>query len=215
MFCLLKGVAELKMTCLLEDLIALGIPAETKVSGSRCRARVGLGRRSTGRQLRRKGILTFLRIAVVKDQPFAASRIFLPADMEHRLRRPTWPFHLLRTLEIKCGVVPARADQVIEAILAGAHQASLLDVTAGSALLSVTARRSTSAKRALSTASRYAAVTACDFPYRSANASRQPVTGSDGTVLAVTKARARYARDRPNRKSNHIVTFGNRGFPVC
>src|SRR5512146_2919459 len=72
-----KGVAELKMTCLLEDLIALGIPAENKVSevgvvhasGSVATALgVGFGER----------VFTFLRIAVVKDQPFAANRVFLP-----------------------------------------------------------------------------------------------------------------------------------------
>lgn len=133
-----KGVAELKMTCLLEDLIALGIPAETKVS------EVGVVHASDsvaealGVSFGER-VFTFLRLAVVKDQPFAASRIFLPADMEHRLSEADLAVpHLLRTLEIKCGVVPARADQVIEAILADARQASLLDVAAGSALLSVT-----------------------------------------------------------------------------
>ncbi len=133
-----KGVAELKMTCLLEDLIALGIPAETKVSEVGVVHASGSVAEALGVSFGER-VFTFLRIAVVKDQPFAASRIFLPADMEHRLSEADLAVpHLLRTLEIKCGVVPARADQVIEAILAGAHQASLLDVAAGSALLSVT-----------------------------------------------------------------------------
>jgi len=133
-----KGVAELKMTCLLEDLIALGIPAETKVSEVGVVHASGSVAEALGVSFGER-VFTFLRVAVVKDQPFAASRIFLPVDMEHRLSEADLAVpHLLRTLEIKCGVVPARADQVIEAILAGAHQASLLDVAAGSALLSVT-----------------------------------------------------------------------------
>lgn len=133
-----KGIAELKMTCLLEDLIALGIPAETKVSEVGVVHASASVAKALGVSFGER-VFTFLRIAVVKDQPFAASRIFLPVDMEHRLSKADLGVpHLLRTLEIKCGVIPARADQVIEAILADAHQAGLLDVAAGSALLSVT-----------------------------------------------------------------------------
>lgn len=133
-----KGIAELKMTCLLEDLIALGIPAKTKVS------EVGVvhAPRSVAEALGidpGESIFGFLRVAVVSDQPFAATRVFLPMGMERRLSQTDLAVpHLLRTLEIKCGVAPARADQVIEAILADARQASLLDVAAGTALLSVT-----------------------------------------------------------------------------
>ena len=133
-----KGVAELKMTCLLEDLIALGIPAETRVS----EAGVVHASRSVAEALGidpGEKVFGFLRVAVVKDQPFAATRIFLPEEMGRRLSKTDLAVpHLLRTLEVKCGVVPARADQVVEAILADAHQANLLDVAAGSALLSVT-----------------------------------------------------------------------------
>ena len=133
-----KEVAELKMTCLLEDLIALGIPAENKVSDiGHVRASRSVAD-ALGVELGDK-VFTFLRIVAVKDEPFAANRIFLPAQMERclglaDLANP----HLLKTLETKCGVAAVRADQVIEAILASAHQASLLDVDAGTALLSVT-----------------------------------------------------------------------------
>lgn len=133
-----KDVAELKMTCLLEDLIALGIPAENQVS------EIGIVRASRsvaealGVELGDK-VFTFLRIVAVKAEPFAANRIFLPEQLGRcldvaDLANP----HLLKTLEAKCGVTAVRADQVIEAILAGAHQANLLDVDAGTALLSVT-----------------------------------------------------------------------------
>ena len=136
--CRSESIAELKMTCLLEDLIALGIPAENKVS------EIGVARASRsvaealGIDLGEK-VFTFLRIVAVKDEPFAANRIFLPAQMERCLGEAdlTDP-HLLQTLETKCGAVAVRADQIIEAILANVNQASLLDVDVGTALLSVT-----------------------------------------------------------------------------
>lgn len=132
------GIAELKMTCLLEDLIALGIPAENKVS------EVGIvsASRSVAQALGvnpGQSVFTFLRIVAVEDEPFAANRVFLHENVGMRLKNSDLAdAHLLRTLEKKCGVVAARAEQVIEAILADAHQASFLNVDAGSALLSVT-----------------------------------------------------------------------------
>lgn len=136
--CAPKDVAELKMTCLLEDLIALGIPAENQVSeigvvwASRSVAE------ALGVELGDK-VFSFLRIVAVKNEPFAANRIFLPAQMERCLEQADLASpHLLKTLEAKCGVIAVRADQVIEAVLASAHQANLLDVDAGTALLSVT-----------------------------------------------------------------------------
>lgn len=132
------GVAELKMTCLLEDLIALGIPAENKlsdvgtVSASHSVAEA-LGVRPG------ENVFTFLRVVAVEDEPFAANRVFLHERMSRDLKEGDLADpHLLRTLQKKCGVVAARAEQVIEAILADARQASLLNADAGSALLSVT-----------------------------------------------------------------------------
>lgn len=133
-----ESLAEVKMTCLLEDLIALGIPATNKVS------EIGVVRasRSIAEALgidRDEKVFSFLRIVVVNDEPFTANRVFLPAQMEHRLSEADLADpHLLQTLETKCGAVAVRADQVIEAILANVNQASLLDVDVGTALLSVT-----------------------------------------------------------------------------
>lgn len=133
-----EKIAELKMTCLLEDLIALGIPATNKVS------EIGIvsATRSIAEALgvaRDEKVFTFLRVVVVGDEPFSANRVFLPAEMQHCLRDSDLAdAHLLRTLESKCGAVAVRADQVIEAILANGQQASLLDVDVGTALLSVT-----------------------------------------------------------------------------
>lgn len=132
------GVAELKMTCLLEDLIALGIPAENKLSD--------VGTVSASHSVAEalgvspgESVFTFLRVVAVEDEPFAANRVFLHERMARDLKEADLADpHLLRTLQKKCGVVAAKAEQAIEAILADAHQASFLNVDAGSALLSVT-----------------------------------------------------------------------------
>ncbi len=131
-------VADLKMTCLLEDLIALGIPARTTVaeagvvqSGAAVAEALGL----------RPGepVFSFLRIVAVDDQPFSAAKVFFPAWIGDRLSADDLAGeHLLRTLSAKCGVEVTEADQVIEAVMADAYQANLLDVAAGTAVLSVT-----------------------------------------------------------------------------
>ncbi len=133
-----KGVAELKMTCLLEDLIALGIPAGISVREE------GLGRppQSAAEAL---GLspddvaYSFFRVVDVDGEPFSATRVFLPAWMGKRLTKEDLAAnHLLETLNQQCGIRAERADQVIEAIIADPKQASLLGVNAGRALLSVT-----------------------------------------------------------------------------
>lgn len=131
------GLAEVKMTCLLEDLIALGIPGETRVSEVEAMPAPRAVAEALGISAGEK-VFGFLRVAVVKGHPFAASRIFLPLGLGQRLEKADLGIpHLLHTLEKKCGVMPARADQAMEAILADVRQANLLDVAAGSALLSV------------------------------------------------------------------------------
>ncbi len=131
------GIAELKMTCLLEDLIELGIPAKNRVSD----VSVVAASRTVAQKLGidpGQNVFTFLRIVAVEDQPFAVNRGFLHERMaQHLSRADLADAGLLRTLEKKCGVAAARAEQVIEAILADTHQASLLNVGMGSALLSV------------------------------------------------------------------------------
>lgn len=129
---------EVKVTCLLEDLIALGVPAVTRVvGGGLVHASVSVAGAlglAAG-----EAVFTFLRIVEVEGQPFAANRVFLPAWMAGRLSEADMAnMQLLKTLEAKCGVIADRAEQIIEAIMADASQANLLDVDAGAALLSVT-----------------------------------------------------------------------------
>lgn len=132
------GVAVVKMTCLLEDLIALGIPARNVVrengvvaaSASVAEA-LGIG---AG-----EDVFSLLRLVMVGEDPFAAHRFFLPARMAYLLSREDLANpHLLKTLEARGGEQAASAEQLIEAVLADAGQANLLDVDAGGALLSIT-----------------------------------------------------------------------------
>ena len=132
------SVAQLKMTCLLEDLIALGIPAETTVLQS------GVVRAPQAvveaLKLDAAGAaFSFLRVVKVEDAAFSATRVYLPLWIGEKLRQEDLAAqHLLRTLSRRCDVRAEEADQVLEAIMADANQALLLGVDAGSALLSVT-----------------------------------------------------------------------------
>lgn len=133
-----EPIAEVKVTCLLEDLIALGVPAKNRVASQ------GVVRAShvVAEALGVKpdeDVFSFQRIVEVEGDPFAASRAFLPLWMkdyldEEDLASP----QLLQTLERACGVYPDHADQFLEALMADASQANLLNVNAGAALLSVT-----------------------------------------------------------------------------
>ncbi len=133
-----KSVTELKMTCLLEDLIALGIPAKLRVQEEK----IGRPPHSAAEAL---GLspndvaYSFLRVVDIDGEPFSATRVYLPTWMGERLsKKDLAAKHLLETLSQRCGVQAEEADQIIEAIMADTKQAALLEVNAGRALLSVT-----------------------------------------------------------------------------
>ncbi len=131
-------VANLKMTCLLEDLIALGFPAKISVQED------GISNppRSAAEALGLSAndvVYSFLRVVDIDGAPFSATRVFLPAWMGDRLANEDLSeTHILEVLYQRCGVRAENADQIIEAIMADARQSALLDVNAGRALLSVT-----------------------------------------------------------------------------
>ena len=136
--CTPETVAEVKVTCLLDDLIALGVPAENRVAATAVvRASNVVAEAlaiSPG-----DDVFTFLRIVEVDGDPFAASRGFLPLWMkDHLNEKDLADAQMLKTLERACGVQPDRADQVLEAVMADANQANMLNVNAGAALLSCT-----------------------------------------------------------------------------
>lgn len=132
------AVAEVKMTCLLEDLIALGIPGRSVVSD--------IGIATAGRsvadamQIRRgESVFTFQRLVVVDAAPFAAHRIFLPPSVRDNLDdKDVAKPHILRLLAEKCGLHAETAEHSIEAVLADTNHARMLGVDPGTALLCVT-----------------------------------------------------------------------------
>jgi len=133
-----RAVPDLKMTCLLEDLIALGIPAETSVSeAGMVRASPPVSKAlalAPGEE-----VFAFLRVVTIDGKPFSATRVFLPSAIGARLSaKMLRSQNLLRTLSRECGIEVVEADQVIEAMMTGTSQAPLLGVNVGTALLSVT-----------------------------------------------------------------------------
>jgi len=132
------AVAEVKMTCLLEDLIALGIPGRSVVSdiGVVAAARPI----AEAMQIRHgEDIFTFQRLVFVDSVPFASHRIFLPRSARDSLKNNELSKpHVLRLLAEKCGLHAETAEHSIEAVLADANYARILGVDPGTALLSVT-----------------------------------------------------------------------------
>jgi len=132
------NVANLKMTCLLEDLIALGIPAETElkeraivVPPASVAATMGLAEDDQ--------TLSFVKVIAVEQRPFSARRTYLPIWMDGLLSDDDIRCeHLLRTISAKCGAICREADQLVEAVMADGTNAGLLDVELGSPLLTVT-----------------------------------------------------------------------------
>ena len=133
-----NAVAEVKMTCLLEDLIALGIPGRNVVSDVGV-VRAGRAIAEAMKLQRGESVFTFQRIVMVGGAPFASHRAFLPVFTGDRLRQKDLANpHLLRLLAEKCDLHAETAEHSIEAVLADAHQSDLLGVDPGTALLSVT-----------------------------------------------------------------------------
>ena len=133
-----QKMAHLKMTCLLGDLIALGIPAAAVVKEQHMvvpplavAETMGLSEEDT--------VFSFLKVVSVEGQPFAARRTYLPRWMKEKLSdKDLRSERLLDTISTKCGAHGTDADQLVEAVMADAALASLLDVDIGSPLLSVT-----------------------------------------------------------------------------
>ena len=131
------AITDLKMTCLLADLIALGVPAQVQVLEAgmvEAPHVVAAALALTSRD----EVFAFQRLVTVEAQPFSATRIFLPRALGERLRPEDLAAqHLLKTLSHRCGVEATEAEQFIEAVVADANQCVLLGANVGAALLSV------------------------------------------------------------------------------
>lgn len=133
-----EGMARLKMTCLLGDLIALGLPAtaelkERAVVAPPAAVADAMGLGEDGQ------VLSWLKVVSVDGQPFAVRRTHLPHWMDERLDdEDLRTERLLKTLSEKCGAQCDEAEQLVEAVVADSEMASLLGVEVGDPVLSVT-----------------------------------------------------------------------------
>lgn len=130
--------ANLKMTCFLEDLIALGIPAEVRVLRSGSLAVAGAVARALDVPAGTE-VFSFQKLLAVSGQPFALSTEFVLRHLGARLTRPDLRAgHLLRKLEDRCGVHLGEAEQIIESSMADPDIAARLRTTVGAPILVVT-----------------------------------------------------------------------------
>ncbi len=130
-------MTELKMSCFLEDLIALGIPARVTVLGVDVvepAAPVAEALKVTSDDK----VFGFRRVTTIDDEPFSMTSTFLPVRIGEALHEEDLVSqNFLKALASRCGVSIGEADQTIEAVLADASQANQLGVNAGAALLLV------------------------------------------------------------------------------
>lgn len=139
--------ADLKMTCFLEDLIALGLPARVRVLKS--------GPVTVGGAVAKAldipagtEVFSFQKLLAVGGQPFALYTEFVPRHLGARLTRGDLRAgHLLRTLEERCGVRLGEAEQVIESSMADTDVAARLGTIVGAPILVVTRTTRSAAER--------------------------------------------------------------------
>ncbi len=133
-----KEVADVKMTCLLEDLIALGIPAHPSVSNinvveANKKVATALGL-SPGEK-----VFSFLRLLNIEKRVFSVRKVFLPNWLGEQLtHKDLLEEKFLSVVSKKCSAEVVEADQTIEAVMADMETAEQLEVTVGTPLLSVT-----------------------------------------------------------------------------
>jgi GntR family transcriptional regulator len=133
-----REVADVKMTCLLEDLIALGIPAHPLVSNIRtieANPKVAAALELPPGEK----VFSFLFVLNVEQRIFSAKRVFLPNWLGEQLTHDDLlKKKFLNVVSEKCGVQIIEADQIIEAVMADVEIAKQLEVAVGAPLLSVT-----------------------------------------------------------------------------
>jgi DNA-binding GntR family transcriptional regulator len=130
--------AEFKMTCLLEDLIALGIPAQARLIDSGM-VRPGPSVAEALGLAADEDAFSAVRVITVNGEPFSIRNIYMPAAIGNRLNAADLrDERLLAAISRRCGLEVIEADQMIEAVLADAGHGNTLGVAAGTALLAVT-----------------------------------------------------------------------------
>jgi len=132
-----KAYESAKLTGSMEDLILMGVRTSTKVlemswieSPQSIKDRLGL---EDGSQ-----VLRIEKIRHVEKEPFSYVINYLPRKIGEKIKAEDLTLKpLLMVLEENLGIRPDEADQTIEATVADAHVAPLLNIRVGDPLLKV------------------------------------------------------------------------------
>ena len=132
-----KAYESAKLTGSMEDLILMGVQTSTKIldfswieSPQSIRDRLGLGEAPQ--------VLRIEKIRLVEKEPFSYVINYLPQKIGQKIKvEDLTAKPLLMVLEENLGIRPDEADQTIEATIADAHVAALLDIRVGDPLLKV------------------------------------------------------------------------------
>jgi GntR family transcriptional regulator len=132
-----KAYESAKLTGSMEDLILMGVQTSTKIlefswieSPQSVKDRLGLGEASQ--------VLRIEKIRLVEKEPFSYVINYLPQKIGQKIKAEDLTAKpLLMVLEENLGIRPDEADQTIEATIADAHVAPLLDIRVGDPLLKV------------------------------------------------------------------------------
>jgi GntR family transcriptional regulator len=132
-----KAYESAKLTGSMEDLILMGVQTSTKIldfswseAPQSVKERLGLGADSQ--------VLRIEKIRIVDEKPFSYVVNYLPKKIGEKIHaqdvtaKPT-----LMVLEENLDIRPDQAEQTIEATIADAHVAPLLDIRVGDPLLKV------------------------------------------------------------------------------
>lgn len=132
-----KAYESAKLTGSMEDLILMGVQTSIKILGfswiespQSIKGRLGLEEASQ--------VLRIEKIRLVEKKPFSYVINYLPQKIGQNIKAEDLTAKpLLMILEENLGIRPDDADQTIEATIADAHVAPLLDVRVGDPLLKV------------------------------------------------------------------------------
>ncbi len=132
-----KAYESAKLTGSMEDLILMGVQTSTKIldfswieAPQSVKERLGLGEASQ--------VLRIEKIRHVESSPFSYVINYLPQKIGQKIKPEDLTAKpLLMVLEENLGIRPDEADQTIEATIADAHVAPLLDIRVGDPLLKV------------------------------------------------------------------------------
>jgi len=127
----------MKLTGMIEDIIAMGIKTRTKI--------INFGFVNPPKKVAESlklnendKVLRVERIRLIKGSPISYTISYIPPDLGKKISIKDLTVHsLLNVLENKCKVKIARGVQIIEATVADSRVASFLEVMTGAPLLKI------------------------------------------------------------------------------